>query len=73
MIQGLDPFLSYSISVAASNAAGMGDYSNEVTVEGKISVLMQIFCIDLLFLQYLRIVSSRYFSVDPSLIAKCGQ
>lgn len=39
MIQGLDPFLTYSVSVAASNAAGTGDYSNEVTVEGKNSAL----------------------------------
>lgn len=40
VIQGLDPFLSYSISVAASNDAGIGEYSNKVTVEGKISLFM---------------------------------
>lgn len=39
VIQGLDPLLSYSISVAASNAAGMGLYSNDVTVKSKISEL----------------------------------
>lgn len=38
VIQDLNPFLSYSVSVAATNAAGMGDYSSEVTVEGKISL-----------------------------------
>lgn len=38
VIQDLNPFLSYSVSVAATNAAGMGDYSSEVMVEGKISL-----------------------------------
>lgn len=41
MIQDLDPFLSYSVSVAAINAAGMGDYSNEVTLESKCFLVIE--------------------------------
>ena len=72
VIQDLDPLLSYSISVAATNAAGMGDYSNEVTVESKCFLVKSVVYYYVPFLQYLRIVSSRYFSVDP-LIVKSGQ
>ena len=75
VIHDLDPLLSYSISVAATNAAGMGDYSNEVTVESKCFFKIKVLCINMCcipFLQYLRIVSSRYFSVDP-LIVKNGR
>ena len=32
VIQDLDPGLSYSVSVAANNAAGRGSYSDDVTV-----------------------------------------
>ena len=35
VIRDLDPGHIYSVSVAAKNAAGRGDYSNEVTVECK--------------------------------------
>ena len=45
VIQDLNPFLSYSVSVAATNAAGMGDYSSEVTVGGKISVNVTVYSI----------------------------
>ena len=32
VISDLDPVLSYSVSVAANNAAGRGNFSNKVTV-----------------------------------------
>ena len=45
VIQDLDPGLSYSVSVAANNAAGRGSYSDEITVGCKwlnISIIIYI-------------------------------
>ena len=39
VIQDLDPGLSYSVSVAANNAAGRGNYTDDVTVGCKCSRL----------------------------------
>ena len=37
VVQGLEPGLKYSVSVAANNAAGRGNYTNNITVECKCS------------------------------------
>ena len=49
VVQDLQPGLRYSVSVAANNAGGRGDYTSEVTVQCKCSSVFAIICSPLLY------------------------